>query len=119
MDWRLTELDHSAAEVMVGTMADQLRRAGLGEVRAEPWLAGPGWASQMTDSFHQMGTTRLGRDPKRSVVDPDGEVHGVAGLFVAGASVFPAAGFANPTLLIGALAIRLGDHVKGLLARPS
>ena len=56
---------------------------------------------------------------KRSVVDPDGEVHGVAGLFVAGASVFPAAGFANPTLLIGALAIRLGDHVKGLLARPS
>ncbi len=116
VDWRLTELDRRTAEVMVDTVADQLRRAGLGEVRAEPWLGTAGWTAQMTDSFHQMGTTRLGTDPKSSVVDADGQVHGVAGLFVAGASVFPAAGFANPTLLIGALAIRLGDHLKGLLA---
>ena len=66
----------------------------------------------MTDSFHHMGTTRLGTDPKSSVVDPNGQVHGVAGLFVTGSSVFPIAGFANPTLPIAALAIRLGDHLK-------
>lgn len=117
VDWRLTELDRRTAEVMVDTVAGEFRRAGLGEVRAEPWLAGPGWSSHVNDSFHQMGTTRLGRDPKRSVVDPDGQVHGVDGLFVAGASVFPAAGFANPTLMIAALAIRLGDHLKELVPR--
>ncbi len=117
VDWRLTELDRRTAEVMVETVAGEFRRAGLGHVRAEPWLSGPGWSSHVNDSFHQMGTTRLGRDPKASVVDPDGQVHGVAGLFVAGASVFPAAGFANPTLMIAALAIRLGDHFKAVLAR--
>jgi choline dehydrogenase-like flavoprotein len=117
VDWRLTELDRRTAEVMVETVAHEFRRAGLGDVRAEPWLTGPGWSSHVNDSYHQMGTTRLGRDPKGSVVDPNGQVHGVEGLFVAGASVFPAAGFANPTLMIAALAIRLGDHFKELLAR--
>ena len=119
VDWRLTELDQRTAEVMVRTVAEEFRRAGLGEVRAEPWLAEPTWNEHMTDSFHQMGTTRLGNDPHSSVVDPDGQVHGVTGLFVTGASVFPAAGFANPTLMIAALAIRVGDHITRLLARPA
>ena len=70
----------------------------------------------MDDAFHHMGTTRLGRDPKTSVVDPDGQVHGVSGLFVAGSSVFPTAGYVNPTLTIVALAIRLADHLAATFA---
>jgi choline dehydrogenase-like flavoprotein len=115
VDWRLTDLDRRTAQVMVRDVAAEFRRLGLGDVQAEPWLAGPDWTSRVLDSYHHMGTTRLGTDPKSSVVDPDGQVHGVAGLFVAGASVFPAAGYANPTLLIAALAIRLGDHLKRML----
>jgi choline dehydrogenase-like flavoprotein len=34
-------------------------------------------------------------------------------LFVTGASVFPTAGFANPTLTVLAMAIRLADHLLG------
>jgi choline dehydrogenase-like flavoprotein len=116
VDWRLTELDRRTAQVMIETVAGEFRRAGLGEVRAEPWLGESSWSSHVNDAYHQMGTTRLGRDPQTSVVDPQGQVHGVAGLFVTGASVFPAAGFANPTLTIAALAIRLGDHLKSRLA---
>ena len=71
----------------------------------------------MADSLHQMGTTRLGTDPRTSVVDAECRVHGVGGLFVAGASVFPAAGSANPTLTIMALAVRLADHVRAELER--
>ena len=41
--------------------------------------------------------------------------NGIGNLFVAGASVFPTAGFANPTLTVVALAIRLADHLKGTL----
>jgi choline dehydrogenase-like flavoprotein len=50
------------------------------------------------------------------VVDADGKVHGIANLFVAGSSVFPTAGFANPTLTIVALSSRLGLHLRRLLA---
>jgi choline dehydrogenase-like flavoprotein len=59
-----------------------------------------------------MGTTRMHVDPKRGVVDPDCRVHGVANLYVAGSSVFPTSGYANPTFTIVALALRLADHLK-------
>jgi choline dehydrogenase-like flavoprotein len=61
--------------------------------------------------WHHMGTTRMGDDPRVSVVDPDCKVHGIANLFVAGSSVFPTSGSAGPTLTIVALAIRLADHL--------
>jgi choline dehydrogenase-like flavoprotein len=50
-------------------------------------------------------------DPREGVVDADGRAHGVENLYVAGASVFPTAGFANPTLTIVALALRLAEHL--------
>lgn len=50
-------------------------------------------------------------DPAHGVVDPDCRVHGTENLFIAGSSVFPTSGFANPTFTIVALAIRLADHL--------
>jgi choline dehydrogenase-like flavoprotein len=50
-------------------------------------------------------------DPATGVVDADCRVHGVAGLYVCGSSVFPTSGYANPTLTIVALALRLADHL--------
>jgi len=38
-------------------------------------------------------------------------VHGMENLFVAGSSVFPTAGFANPTLTVLALSLRLADYL--------
>jgi choline dehydrogenase-like flavoprotein/nucleoside-diphosphate-sugar epimerase len=68
------------------------------------------------DMAHTAGTTRMGTDPATSVVDADCRVHGIEGLYVSGASVFPTSGHANPTLMIVALAIRLADHLKQRLA---
>ena len=45
-------------------------------------------------------------------MDQNCKVHGVAGLYIAGSSVFPTAGHGNPTLMIVALAIRLADWLK-------
>lgn len=64
------------------------------------------------DMAHTAGTTRMGDNPKTSVVDTDCRVHGVNGLYVAGASTFPTSGHANPTQMIIALAIRLSDKLK-------
>jgi choline dehydrogenase-like flavoprotein len=50
------------------------------------------------------------------VVDRDGRVHGYANLYVAGSSIFPTAGWANPTLTILALTHRLGDHLLARMA---
>jgi choline dehydrogenase-like flavoprotein len=54
-------------------------------------------------------------DPGQGVVDGDCQVHGVAGLYVSGSSVFPTSGFANPTLTIVALSLRLADHLRARL----
>ena len=63
---------------------------------------------------HIMGTTRMGEDASKSVVDPHCRVHGYANFFVAGSSVFPTGGgYANPTLTIVALALRLADRLLG------
>jgi choline dehydrogenase-like flavoprotein len=51
-------------------------------------------------------------DPSQGVVDSESRVHGIANLYVAGGSVFPTAGSANPTLTIVALTLRLAAHLK-------
>ena len=63
-----------------------------------------------------MGTTRMSDEPTRGVVDRNCRVHGVDNLYVAGSSVFPTSGSANPTLNILALAYRLTDHLREQLA---
>jgi choline dehydrogenase len=53
--------------------------------------------------FHPSCTCRIGTDPQRSAVDPRLRVHGVAGLRVADASVFPCVTSANtnaPTVMV-------------------
>jgi hypothetical protein len=66
----------------------------------------------VTGGGHLMGTTRMGTSAASSVVDRDCRVHGYANLFIAGSSVFPTSGYANPTLTIVALALRLADTLK-------
>lgn len=61
--------------------------------------------------LHHMGSTRMHDDPRFGVVDRDCRVHGIRNLYVAGSSVFPTGGAANPTWTIAALAHRLADHL--------
>ncbi len=58
----------------------------------------------------------MSRDPTQGVVDPTSRVHGIANLYIAGSSVFPTSGSANPTLTIVALALRLAEELKRQLS---
>jgi choline dehydrogenase-like flavoprotein len=63
---------------------------------------------------HHLGTTRMSDDPATGVVDANCKVHDVSNLYIAGSSIFPTGGHANPTLTIVALTLRLADHLKEL-----
>ncbi len=82
----------------------------------EPWLAAlerrpisPNRILLFT--AHQMSSCRIGTDPRTSVADPDGRVHGVAGLYVTDASAFPTATGVNPMLSLMALARRTAGRM--------
>jgi choline dehydrogenase-like flavoprotein len=62
-----------------------------------------------------MGTTRMHRNPKYGVVDENCRLHGISNLYIAGPSVFPTSGYANPTLTIVALALRLFEHLRDIM----
>jgi len=67
-------------------------------------------------AFHPLGTAAMGADPAASVVDPDGRLHGVEGVYVADASAVPTSLGVNPQITIMTLATRLAFHLLG--ARP-
>lgn len=97
--------------------ADEARRAAIAAdadalcERIGRWREGcePRWAPLGTP--HLMGSCRMGVDPAGSVVDPEGRVHGVAGLAIAGNGVVPGRLAVNPTLTAAALAVRTADAV--------
>jgi choline dehydrogenase-like flavoprotein len=69
------------------------------------------YRERLTGGMHHMGTTRMSDTEQCGVVDPDCRVYGSENLYVAGSSVFPRVGYANPTLTIVALAERLARHL--------
>lgn len=73
-----------------------------------------GWREHLVFGTHHSGTTRMSDDPKTGVVDVNCQPHGIGNLFVASSAVFPTNGYANPTLTIVALSLRLADHLKQL-----
>ncbi|KAF5749114.1 long-chain-alcohol oxidase FAO4A-like [Tripterygium wilfordii] len=68
-------------------------------------------------SAHQMGSCRMGVDPKKSAVNPMGETWEVEGLFVADASVFPTALGVNPMVTVQAIAYCTAQSVLEVLRR--
>jgi choline dehydrogenase-like flavoprotein len=68
-------------------------------------------SSSLRMSAHQIGTHRMGTDPKASVVDPNLRTHDVPNLYLVGSGCFVTASSSPPTLTIAALAIRAAEHI--------
>ncbi|HQP88204.1 MAG TPA: GMC family oxidoreductase [Thermoanaerobaculia bacterium] len=121
LDWRMAGIERDTMRVMGQLIADEFETLGLGEVHLATWLRSnePEWPDDLWGGPHHMGTTRMNDDPTRGVVDRNSRVHGLKNLFIAGSSVFPTAGYANPTLTIVALAVRLANHLEVLLTHTS
>ncbi len=109
--WRYNDIDRRSARRAMDIFAQEFDQAGLGTLRFELDHGNPVlWTPSI---HHPMGTTRMHSDPAQGVVDANCRVHGVSNLYIASSSVFPTGGYANPTLTILALALRVADQVKG------
>jgi choline dehydrogenase-like flavoprotein len=75
-------------------------------------------SDQAVDGYHQIGLTRMSSDRKRGTVDEDCKVHDLRNLYVAGSSIFPTSGQANPTLPAVAFGLRLAAHLAAKVKRP-
>lgn len=112
LHWKLNPMDLYSVKKGHEIMAKEFGRAGLGRIKVELDDHESIWPPTLRGEYHHMGTTRMHNDPKQGVVDGNCRVHGISNLFVAGSSVFPTSGYANPTLTIVALALRLADYIK-------
>ncbi len=105
------------------THPETVRTADYIRQRAEEWLRASGaqavWSVKpvlmLSGGQHQAGTCRMGHDPRTSVTDPWGRVHGHDNLFVIDGSLHVTNGGFNPVLTIMALAYRNAEHVAGVV----
>ena len=94
--------------------------AGFDELKSEADLAAFRAAKLSARDFeltayHPLGTCRMGVDPKKSVISPDHEVHGVDALYVTDGSAVPSSLGVNPQVTIMALATRAADRIASRL----
>lgn len=113
LDWYWNDEDAQAVIAAQDALAAELEASGIGRYDIQRDNGKP--IVYSASARHFMGTTRMSADPKTGVVDANCRVHGLANLFIASSSVFPTGGYANPTLSITALGLRLGEHLLQLL----
>ncbi len=119
LHWQLREQDWTSVvrttELVAEALAERFGAETTATITADaPWPmepANPLKSHDETWGNHHMGTTRMADDPADGSVDTDCRVHGMENLYLAGSSVFPTGGCANPTFMIVTLAHRLVDHL--------
>ena len=69
------------------------------------------------NSIHEMGTARMGADPKKSVLNKFNQVHACKNVFVTDGSFMPSSGCQNPSLTYMAFTARAADHAVSELKK--
>jgi choline dehydrogenase-like flavoprotein len=85
--------------------AEMLEAAGAKNIHVEAHVEMPGMA------IHELGTARMGNDPKKSVLNPFNQTHDVKNLFVMDGASFVSSACQNPTLTMMAVTVRASDHL--------
>jgi choline dehydrogenase-like flavoprotein len=110
-DFRFGDNERKMAADMVVTAKEMFEEAGIEIVGSESELKTEGW------SIHELGTARMGQDPKTSVLNEFQQSHDVKNLFVVDGSSHVSASCQNPTWTIMALCWRSCDHLAEELKR--
>ena len=91
--------------------AEMLEAAGCKDVETYDHDGPPGF------SVHEMGTARMGRDPKTSVLNAHNQTHDVPNLFVTDGACMASTSCVNPSLTYMALTARAVAYAVGEVTR--
>ncbi len=112
MDWDTQDIQ--SIKQTEKLLVEELQANGFGEFHSYHEHNGGKLNYYSHTCHHLMGTARMGTDPATSVVDPDCKIHGVENCYIASSAVFPSGGYANPTMTMLALSLRLADRLKSI-----
>jgi choline dehydrogenase-like flavoprotein len=102
---RYTDNEFNMARDAADTLEEVCRAARFELLAKHSQMVPPG------ESIHELGTCRMGDDPKSSVLNKWNQTHDIKNLFVVDGSSFTSGGSQNPTLTISALAMRAADYM--------
>lgn len=110
-DFKFGDNEKKMAEDMADTAKEMFEEAGIEVLSNDRALRPEGW------SIHELGTARMGSDPRTSVLNQYEQSHDVKNLFVVDGSAFTSASCQNPTWTIMALAWRSCDYLADELRK--
>ncbi|PYQ49577.1 MAG: GMC family oxidoreductase [Acidobacteria bacterium] len=105
-DYTFGDNEKKMAKDMADSVEEMLRAAGAENIKVDRELLPPGW------SIHEIGTARMGDDPKTSVTDRWCRLHDVSNVYIADAAPFVSGGTQNTTWSILAMCWRTMDYLK-------
>jgi len=111
MDVTIRQNELNMRKDMQAAAVEMMEAAGFRNVRPydRPYAPGLG--------IHEMGTARMGRDPKTSVLNAHNQVHGCTNVYVTDGAAMTSAACVNPSLTYMALTARAADHAVNALKR--
>lgn len=102
---RYTDNEFNMAKDAVTTISEVCRDAGYEVLNGNDKMFPPGY------SIHEVGTCRMGDNPKNSVLNKWNQSHDIKNLFVVDGSSFVTGGSQNPTLTIMSLSMRASEYI--------
>lgn len=110
-DVEFRENEYAMREDMKNDAAEMLEAAGFKDVTTYDNPGGPGLG------IHEMGTARMGRDPKTSVLNKWNQVHSVPNVFVTDGACMTSSACQNPSLTYMALTARAANYAAEEMKR--
>jgi choline dehydrogenase-like flavoprotein len=98
-------------EDMKNSAAEMLEAAGAKNIKTYDNAPAPGFC------IHEMGTARMGRDPRTSVLNGWNQMHDVKNVFITDGSCMSSSACQNPSLTYMALTARAADHAVSELKK--
>ncbi len=102
---------------MAASAAQMLEAAGCKDVRTHDANKVDALGAEPGLGIHEMGTARMGRDPKTSVLNAYNQAHDVPNLFVTDGACMTSSSCVNPSITYMALTARACDHAVAEMKR--
>jgi len=111
VDMKFRENEMAMRPEMMSSSAEMLEAAGFKDIQTYDDQSPPGLG------IHEMGTARMGKDPKTSVLNKWNQMHEVPNVFVPDGSCMVSSAWQNPSLTYMALTARAVDYAVGQMKK--